>query len=145
MATDNPFEDIRTALVQEMGQLSDEWRSMSKGVQPFDTEKMSPEEDRFIFENPRAVYENYTHPETGQQPSNAQSAQLLLDGGILINQQGNPEKVYGMGAQRYVQWVESHARRIQGEHATGEPVVDSDGYSMGAEGGLSDLLQEGGQ
>lgn len=144
---DNPFQQIKTQLVDEMMSLSDEWHDMASGVQPFNSQKMSPEEDRFIFENPAAVYENYTHPQTGQPLTNAQAAKTLLDGGVLINQQGQPERVFGMGPHKYVEWVQGHAKRIQNEHAapeTGDPVVNDQGYSMGAEGGLNDLLQQGG-
>lgn len=145
MPLDNPFDQIRQSLVDEMSTLSDQWKAMSDGVQPFNSQKATPEEDRLIFENPVALYEKYTHPVTGQPLTNAQAAQTMLDGGILINEQGQPEKVFGMGPQRYVDWVESHAKRIQAEHAAAEPVVTPDGYSFGAEGGLSDLLQQGGQ
>lgn len=142
MPAKNPFDEIKSSLVDEMTNMSNEWKGMAKGVPPFQSAKPTPQEDRFIFENPRALYQGYTHPRTMQPVNNAQAAQLMLDGGELINKQGQPEKVYGMGAQRYVDWVDSHARRIDAEHAdpsTGDPVVTQQGTSFGAEGGLSDL------
>lgn len=149
MPPSNPFDEIKSSLVDEMMSLRDQWSGMAKGTPPFNSSKLNPEEDRFVFENPSALYENYTHPQTGQPLTNAQAAQVMLDGGTLVDQQGQPKQITGMGAERYIRWVEDHAKRIQTEHAdtsTGDPVVSPDGYSFGAEGGLNDLMaaQEGG-
>jgi hypothetical protein len=127
------MDDALNSLVQEMTNLNAEFAKYSKGVTPFQTQKPTPEEDRMLFENPAALYENEVNQNTGQPYTNAEAAQRMLA---------------EWGPQRYVDWVDSHAGRIQQEHAasdTGEPVVSSQGFSLGAEGGLNDLLQQGGQ
>jgi hypothetical protein len=51
---------------------------LSQDQAPFDSVKLTPDEENLIYDNPSVLYPDETDPETGLPLTNAQAAQKLL-------------------------------------------------------------------
>ena len=92
----NPFDHALDQIVSSMKDRATSLDTMTDGVDEFDSKKLSPAEDRLMFDNPAAFYPGKMDPTTNMPLTNAQAAQRLLT-----------EK----GAQWYRKWVTDHAKK----------------------------------
>lgn len=97
MPRPNPFTSQLDNMVKEMRRVAAGIDKVSEGVEPFDSEDLSPQEEAFVFQNPIALFPDEKDEQTGVPLNNAQAAALLLE---------------QMGPEKYTEWVMKHYRRM---------------------------------
>lgn len=70
----NPFDEVRANLVEAMGSISQDIRERASRTKPYDSVKLSSDEEQLVWDNPVAKYPNEVDPTTGMPLTNAQAA-----------------------------------------------------------------------
>lgn len=87
---DNPLDARVKSLVGAMNQQAKFMRGFSRGVTPFNSEKLTPEQQRAIYQDPTRMFPGQEFPPDPELAANMARQQM----------------VQSMGPVDYVKWVE---------------------------------------
>ncbi|MCR4341038.1 MAG: hypothetical protein NUW01_14245 [Gemmatimonadaceae bacterium] len=97
MSRSNPFDNQADFMTAEMEKIQGYLETMGKGVQPFNSQKLSPQEEDLMYDHPSTLFSGETNQQTGAPYTDTEAAQELFQ---------------QMGPVEYVKFVEGvHNRR----------------------------------
>ncbi len=89
--TDNPLDQRLRNLLSAAEGARERMRSMSRGVKPFNSVKLSSEEEDYLYDNPTKMFPGEEFP-----PDPA-----------AANEMARQHQIQRMGPVEYVRWVET--------------------------------------